>query len=536
MPGLRASGLLALLLLPPPAGFAASGTTAADEALREVVAGAPSDVSVTVYRAPSRRSGAINLDTLNGFAFISETRLLELPAGRSRVRFEGVADGIEASSAIVSGLPGTVIEKNRDAQLLSPEALVEASVGKQVELLRTDPKAGRTLRTPVEVRSAADGGVVFSTQDGIEALRCSGLHETFSFASVMGLSARPTLSVVVETPVPLTAAVQLAYLSTGFDWAADYDAVLSADERSIDLGAWVTLANGNGTGFPAARTQIVAGRLNRVVGEVEPISMPGPILAQCWPRGSTSDSPPTLFLRKAGLDEPTAGRIAYAAMPAPAAMLEQRLGNTTVTQEQLGDLKLYRVPERTTVASRQAKQVRLLDRERIPVRRIYSIELGPFSDSDRPVPARILLRAKNDTAHHLGLPLPSGQLAVFARRADTRLLLQESGIRDITLNEELELPAGTSDAVWVTRVSEPPVVSQAAVAPVAPGARSDSHVVSISNALAKPIPFELRVQVAPNRPIVHADHRLEFRGGEPMFPLTIPANATLTVRYQTRLQ
>jgi hypothetical protein len=532
MPGLRASGLLALLPGLVLAGSCAGQTLAADENLPQVAAAAPSEVSVTVYRAPDRVAGSINLDALRGFAFISETRHLQLPAGRSRVRFAGVADGIEARSAIITGLPGSVIEKNRDAELLSPGALVDDAVGKQVELLRTDPKTGRTLRTPVEIRSATDG-VVFTTRDGVEALRCSGLPETFAFTSVLGLSAQPTLSIIVETPVPLTAEVRLSYLSSGFDWAADYDAVLSADETSIDLGAWLTLANGNGASFPAAHAQIVAGRLNRVVGDVEPVSMPQPIVAQCWPRGSTSDSPPSVFLRKASLNEfVVGGRLEDVALAAPAAMARASL----VTQEQLGDLKLYRVPERTTVASRQAKQVRLLDREHVPVRRIYGIELGPFNDSDGPLPARILLRAKNDTAHHLGLPLPSGQIAVFARRGDTRLLLQESGIRDLALEEELELPAGTSNDVLVTRVTEPAVASTAAVAPVAPAASTASHVVSISNALAKAIPFELRVQVAANRPIVHADHRLEYQHGEPMFALTIPAHATVTVRYQTRPQ
>ena len=62
--------------------------------------------SVTVYRAPYRDSGSIDLDDLNGFALVTETRLVRLPAGVSRVRFEGVADGIEPSSALITGLPG----------------------------------------------------------------------------------------------------------------------------------------------------------------------------------------------------------------------------------------------------------------------------------------------------------------------------------------------------------------------------------------------------------------------------------------------
>ena len=62
----------------------------------------------------------MDLDRLNGFALVSEMRAVHLPAGESRLRFEGVADGIEPASAIVTGMPPGVIEKNREGALLSP--------------------------------------------------------------------------------------------------------------------------------------------------------------------------------------------------------------------------------------------------------------------------------------------------------------------------------------------------------------------------------------------------------------------------------
>ncbi len=263
----------------------------ASGAAGEILAEPPSDLIVTVYRAPYRDSGSIDLDDLNGFALVTETRLVRLPAGISRVRFEGVADGIEPSSALITGLPGQVIEKNRDARLLSPSALIAAAVGKPVELLRTNRKTGTTQRLAGTILSDAAGGVVFQTAQGIEALRCSGLPETFSFAPAADLSARPTLSVEVRSPHAVIHEVTLSYLARGFDWAADYTATLSRDGRHLDLGAWVTLANSNGVGFPSAHVQVVAGKVNRENDEVEPIDAGGPILAQCWPRGSTSDQP-----------------------------------------------------------------------------------------------------------------------------------------------------------------------------------------------------------------------------------------------------
>src|SRR6202020_3534307 len=96
---------------------------------------------------------------------------------------------------------------------------------------------------------------------------------------VADLSARPTLSVEVRSSVSVTRQVTLSYLARGFDWAADYTATLSPEGRHLDLGAWVTLANSNGVGFPSAHAQVVAGKVNRVngeggeIGEVEPIDI-----------------------------------------------------------------------------------------------------------------------------------------------------------------------------------------------------------------------------------------------------------------------
>src|SRR5580692_11346169 len=418
----------------------------------EVLAEPPSDLIVTVYRAPYRDSGSIDLDDLNGFALVTETRLVRLPAGLSRVRFEGVADGIEPSSALITGLPGRVIEKNRDARLLSPSALIASAVGKPVELLRTNRKTGSTERLPGTILSDAGGGVVFKTDQGIEALRCSGLPETFSSEPLADVSARPTLSIEVQSPTAVTQQVTLSYLARGFDWAADYTATLSQDGKHLDLGAWVTLANSNGVGFPSAHAQVVAGKVNRVngaggeIGEVEPIDIGGPILAQCWPRGSTSDQPP-MILREA---RDRMFKKSVAAM-APAAMSLQEISVTAarrVQQEQLGDLKLYRVPERTTLASRQSKQVRLLDRSSIPFTRVYGADLvtdGTVASA----PASLLLRTKNDAAHHLGLPLPSGRIAVFAARGGEQILLHESGMRDLAIDEEVEINLGDSPDVQV---------------------------------------------------------------------------------------
>jgi hypothetical protein len=529
---MRAYPLLGLCLIA--AGGIAHGAAA------EVLAEPPSDLIVTVYRAPYRDTGSIDLNYFNGFALVTETRLVRLPAGVSRVRFEGVADGIEPSSALITGLPGRVIEKNRDARLLSPSALIASAVGKPVELLRTNREAGTTQRLPGTILSDAEGGVVFKTGEGIEALRCSGLPETFSFESLAGLSARPTLSVEVQSPVAVTGEVTLSYLARGFDWGADYTATLSQDGEQLDLGAWVTLANSNGVGFPAAHVQVVAGRVNRENGQVEPIDIGGRILARCWPRGTTSDQRP-MVLREESMD-----RMFKVSLAAPAPMSFAQVvvtGARRVQQEQLGDLKLYRVPDRTTLASRQSKQVRLMDQLGIPVNTIYGADLAiGLSDSGSTGPAHRWLRTKNTAANHLGLPLPSGSVAVFGSYNGERLLEHESGLRDIAVDQDIEIDLGESSDVQVSAKFEKTSVDSlhAKLLPIVPGVAlrsvkvDDVESVEVSNARAAEIAFDLRLSLPEGARIVRADHPLGAKNGRPIFRFKVPGNQTVAVRFQTQ--
>jgi hypothetical protein len=184
--------LLCLLLTIASPGLAREAVDASD----------PSKLSVTVYRDPNRGPGeAMRRDWPRGFAMISETRQVTLPAGESTIRFEGVSEGMVAVTAIVTGLPGGTIEKNRNADLLSPGALVDGTLGNRVTITRTDPATGRETSESAIVRSRADGGLVLQSGSGFEAVRCSGLPEKLTFDRVpAGLSARPVYSVDTASP------------------------------------------------------------------------------------------------------------------------------------------------------------------------------------------------------------------------------------------------------------------------------------------------------------------------------------------------
>lgn len=408
----------------------------------------PERVSVTVYRNPERgRNQTMDLRWLGGFALVTETRTVRLPQGPAVLRFEGVAGGIVPVSAVISGLPGGTIEKNRDARLLSPASLVDGSLGRRVTLRRTERASGRVREEAAEVVAGGpEQGVVLRTAAGVEALRCSGLAETPVYAGVpAGLSDKPVLSVVTDSPAGGVATVTLSYLASGFDWTAAYVATVRPDGRTLDLHAWMTLANGNREGFAEAAVQAVAGRVNRAaVSEVA--RMAAELELRCYPLGTTTSD----LGRDAGEDIVVTGsRVMvgdYSPPPPPMAMAETA---PPPPPEDLGDLKLYRVPERVTVAASGQKQVALLARAGLPFERVYR----PIASSGAtPMPTRIVLRMRNEAGRGLGLALPAGSSAVYSARAGgARLLVGLGTVADNAKGQLFRLEAGVSRQVLVER-------------------------------------------------------------------------------------
>ncbi len=227
-----------------------------------------------------------------GYALITETRTIRIPAGRSVIRFEGVAEGMMPESAIVTGLPRPANEKNRDARLLSPASLVDAYLKRSVTITRTSRATGKEKTEDAVIQSGPNGGVLLTTEAGVEALSCSGLPESLSYPGVPeGLSAKPTLSVTTDTAKATQATIQLSYLAQGFDWSANYVARVADDGKTLDLFAWLTVANGGSQGFAGASTQAVAGGLHRENAAALPEGPPPELHLQCWPMDITSTYP-----------------------------------------------------------------------------------------------------------------------------------------------------------------------------------------------------------------------------------------------------
>lgn len=488
--------------------------SAAAGAQAVVTSQGPDRVAVTVYRNPDRGLEPLNLQWLGGYALVSETRRVRLPAGESELRFEGVTSGIVPQSAIVTGLGEAVLEKNRDARLLSPGSLLDASLGERLTLRRTDKATGKVRVQDAIVRATSDG-VVVQTAGGIEALRCTGLPETLTAAEVpKSLSAKPTLSVRLRSPEPVERDVTLSYITNNFDWQANYVAELSPAGDRISLFAWLTLANGDQTGLADAQTQAVAGRLNRERVWVPPGEAKA-ITIGCWPQGTTSDIPeaqPVQLLAREEI-QVTGSRLSAMAPPPPPPpppAAERGGGDMMAEEEKLGDVRLYRIPEQVTVAGKSQKQVMLLKRPSVAVETIYRLQPSP---SEFESAFERVLVTRNDAAKGLGLPLPAGGLALFGRQEGRRVLIGEGRVDDHTIGEKVEI-----------RLAEAPGIR--ARGTVLGQGRNAEFVVTVTNDADEPRSIEVRLP-----PDARGAQLVKYEGSM-MWRARVPANASANLRYK----
>jgi hypothetical protein len=188
----------------------------------------------------------------------------------------------------------------------------------------------------------------------------------------------------------------------------------------------------------------------------------------------------------------------------------------TVAQENLGDLKLYRLPVATTIAARASKQVALFTGRSVTFTPYYAAWIG--DEGTRA--ATIGLRTRNRPQEGLGIALPAGPVRVFAAHGDEFLLLGGDGLTDKAVGETVEIGAGTTAQVQVeTKVAD------------ARGLWRDT-VVTVSNANPFAVRFEGNLATDDNERIISHSAPLVRKDGHWQWAAQVPANGRAVLRYR----
>jgi hypothetical protein len=199
----------------------------------------------------------------------------------------------------------------------------------------------------------------------------------------------------------------------------------------------------------------------------------------------------------------------------------------TAEQEELGDLKLYRIPEPVTVAANAQKQVALLTKPGVRYERLYGADLSARGERE-PQPVAMLIRLENEKRDGLGVPLPSGTAAVFEMVGGRPMLAGEAPIEDSAVGQEIDLRVGESTQVTIRqrgledrrRLDKDGEIL------------AERYEVTISNATRSPIVVETLLRLfGDDWRLVQPSRKLALRNGRNMWRATVRANGRKTLSY-----
>jgi hypothetical protein len=268
----------------------------------------------------------------------------------------------------------------------------------------------------------------------------------------------------------------------------------------MDVQGWVTLTNNSGTPYVNASTLLVAG----AVGQSNPYQ-------QRYYGGGYPPPPPP---------------------PPPPMGVIDRAGTETAGRERLGDFYLYPLPERTTIADKQTKQVSFLDVHGAPAARGYEFNNGWLVTSDQPSSAYTVLRFSSSRADGLGDALPAGTIRVYQRDArGNPQFVGEHAIPHTPMGSQIGLATGQAFDVKV----RPVVEERTRVA----GDRWKTRMrYTLTNASPKPVTVDLFQSglVGDTRVVAESMKSVRPNADQILWNVLVPANgqATVTATFDSR--
>jgi hypothetical protein len=323
-----------------------------------------------------------------GFGVVKEIRAVKLGVGVTDLKFTDVAQFIDPTTVSIADLTdpaGTaVLEQNFQFDLASPTKILDRYVDREVGYVQE--KDGQVVKQwKGKLLSNNQGQLVVQTAEGLRflnyadgGLRLPSLPE--------GLITKPTLLWKLSSETGGEHKVRTTYQTSGMTWRADYNLVLSGDEKTAEIGAWVTLLNLCGASFEDARLKLIAGDVQRIQRQV-PMEFEGGDMA-----GPTT-------------------------------------GGGGFEEKSFFEYHLYTLPRRTDVLENTTQQLTLFPTARgvgiekvlvyygLPEAQSWSFFPNAVTDQGFGTQSNskvdVYVRFRNAEANHMGMPLPKGKVRVY---------------------------------------------------------------------------------------------------------------------------
>ncbi len=439
-------------------------------------------VSVTIYN--------------HNLALIRDQRVINLPIGANVLAFREVSGKIRPETALLKTAGLKVLEQNFEFDLLTPQALLDKYVGRQVNLVKVHPTTGEEKREEATVLSS-NNGVVLKIKDHIE----TGVPGRLIFPDVPeNLRDKPTLALLVDNHAAGKQEVELSYLTGGLNWQADYVAELNAADDALDINGWVTLTNNSGAVYKDARLQLVAGDVHQV---------------------SAERKPGRHFVLKSKV------------------MAEM---DTGMAEEAMFEYHLYTLARPTTIKDKQSKQVSLLQGSAVPCKKEFVLRgsdyyyRSQYGEIGQKIKIGVFVEIKNDKKDNLGLPMPAGVVRVYKKDSGGALqFVGEDRIDHTPVNENIRLKLG--DAFDVTAAKKQTDFKKIGGFSAYHYVYDSTMRIELKNAKKEDVVVRVVEPIPGDWEILHESARHEKPAANTaVWEITVPAQGRTELKYTARVK
>ncbi len=350
---------------------------------------------------------------------VREVRRFDLEEGLNEIAFTDVASRIRPTTVHVVSLTDPdetlLLEQHFAYDIVSTRQLLQRHIDLPISLTTRDGE------THTGTLLSGEEDIILGTDDGITILRLEHVQQ-FTFPELPdGLVTRPTLQWLLQTGLAGPHDLQVAYLTGGISWQADYIALLGSDNDELSLTGWVSVDNRSGATYENARLKLIAGDVAQVTPDIAP--------------AMAED------------------------------MVMRAVPEVQVEQRAFFDFHLYEVPRPVTIGDRQTKQIEFARAPEVDVEREYVVQFtrpifvrlgSAITDPNRvtrePMNAEIRILVMNDEESGLGMPLPQGIVRVYQEDVDgSAQFVGEDRIRHTPRGEEISLTLGRAFDILAER-------------------------------------------------------------------------------------
>jgi hypothetical protein len=376
------------------------------------------------------------------FAVVRDIVPLDLKQGVNNVRFTETTAHLEPDSVILRDSTGKtnlqILEQNYRNDPVSQELLLSLFEGKTIDFLVVEPNKPNTIVQGKIVRSGYARhsqeamqryGQRYAMAQSAMAYQSGGMSQPIievdgklRFAlpgqplfPPLGDDTilKPTIEWQLQADKAAKVDAELAYVTGGMSWEADYNIVAPEKSDLLDLVGWVTMDNQSGKTFENAKIKLMAGEVSKIQ-QIELInSMRNEELA-----------------------------VSATAMPAP------------VSEKAFEDYHLYTLARPATLRDRETKQVEFIRANGVKSERIYvydglkidwnqwrgyrmeNLRNNQDLGTEMETKVAVMREFKNSEANHLGLPLPKGRVRFYKQDDDKQLEFTGENLIDHTPRDE----------------------------------------------------------------------------------------------------